>query len=59
MGVVFLNIIPAINIGGALIIETDKQVRGAPTEAVTKGKRGHFPKTHFQAAVAAERFFLG
>jgi hypothetical protein len=59
MGIIVHYIIPSLYIQGAFIIETHKKVRGAPTKAVAKAKRGDLPYAHFRAAVRAYRFFFG
>jgi hypothetical protein len=59
VGIVFFYVFPSLDIERTLIIKTYKQIRGSPSEAVAKGKRGDFPYIHFHAAVRARRFFLG
>jgi hypothetical protein len=59
MGIIIHYIIPSLYIYRAIIIETYKQVRCSPAEAVAEGKRRDLPYTHFLAAVGTQGFFLG
>jgi hypothetical protein len=58
VGIIFLNILPSLDIERALVIEAYKQVRGSPAEAVAETKRRDLPYQHFCVTVRANGFFL-